>query len=56
MRYFAGDHPDEVAGIVYVEPGRIVTQSVAQEHGSGSKSPGRRRPTMACCAGGNRTG
>ena len=31
MRYFAGYHPSEVAGIVYVDPGPIVTQSVAQE-------------------------
>lgn len=31
MRYFAGYHPREVAGIVYVDPGPIVTQSLAQE-------------------------
>ena len=31
MRYFAGYHPSEVAGIVYVDPGPIVTQSLAQE-------------------------
>jgi pimeloyl-ACP methyl ester carboxylesterase len=31
VRYFAGYHPTEVAGIVYVDPGPIVTQSVAQE-------------------------
>lgn len=31
MRYFAGYHASEVAGIVYVDPGPIVTQSVAQE-------------------------
>ena len=30
-RYFAGYHPDEVAGIVYVDPGPIVTQSIADE-------------------------
>ena len=30
-RYFAGYHPAEVAGIVYVDPGPIVTQSVADE-------------------------
>lgn len=31
MRYFAGYHPSDVAGIVYVDPGPIVTQSLAQE-------------------------
>lgn len=31
MRFFAGYYPDEVAGIVYVDPGPIVTQSVADE-------------------------
>ncbi|MFN2566636.1 MAG: alpha/beta fold hydrolase [Gemmatimonadaceae bacterium] len=28
-RYFAGYHPGEVAGLVYVDPGPIVTQSLA---------------------------
>ena len=28
-RYFAGDHPDDVAGIVFVDPGPIITQSPA---------------------------
>lgn len=31
MRYHAGYHPSEVAGIVYVDPGPIVTQSLDQE-------------------------
>lgn len=31
MRFFAGYHPAEVAGIVYVDPGPIVTQSPAAE-------------------------
>jgi pimeloyl-ACP methyl ester carboxylesterase len=31
VRYFAGHFPTEVAGIVYVDPGPIVTQSVAEE-------------------------
>ncbi len=31
MRYFAGYYPSDVAGIVYVDPGPIVTQSLAQE-------------------------
>jgi pimeloyl-ACP methyl ester carboxylesterase len=30
-RYFAGYHPAEVAGIVYVDPGPIVTQSIDDE-------------------------
>lgn len=30
-RYFAGYYPDEVAGLVYVDPGPIVTQSLADE-------------------------
>ena len=29
-RYFAGYHPGDVAGIVYVDPGPIVTQSLAE--------------------------
>ena len=29
-RYFAGLHPDDIAGIVYVDPGPIVTQSRAE--------------------------
>ena len=31
MRYFAGNHPSEVVGIVYVDPGPIVTLSLGQE-------------------------
>lgn len=31
MRYFAGYYPHETAGIVYVDPGPIVTQSIAEE-------------------------
>jgi len=31
MRYFAGYHPREIAGVVYVDPGPIITQSVADE-------------------------
>lgn len=31
MRYFAGYYPSEVVGIVYVDPGPIVTQSLAEE-------------------------
>ena len=31
MRFFAGYHPEEIAGIVYVDPGPIVTQSPADE-------------------------
>lgn len=31
VRYFAGYHPDEVAGVVYIDPGPIVTQSPADE-------------------------
>jgi pimeloyl-ACP methyl ester carboxylesterase len=31
MRSFAGYYPDDVAGIVYVDPGPIVTQSVEDE-------------------------
>lgn len=31
MRYFAGSYPDDVAGIVYVDPGPIITQSLADE-------------------------
>ena len=31
MRFFAGYHPTEVAGIVYVDPGPIITQSIAEE-------------------------
>jgi pimeloyl-ACP methyl ester carboxylesterase len=30
-RYFAGYHPGEVAGIVYVDPGPLVTQSIDDE-------------------------
>ena len=30
-RYFAGYYPSEVAGLVYVDPGPIVTQSLADE-------------------------
>ena len=30
-RYFAGYHPTEVAGIVYVDPGPLITQSMADE-------------------------
>ncbi|MEX2232558.1 MAG: alpha/beta hydrolase [Cyclobacteriaceae bacterium] len=30
-RYFAGYHPDDVAGIVYVDPGPIATQSMAEQ-------------------------
>jgi pimeloyl-ACP methyl ester carboxylesterase len=30
-RFFAGYHPAEVAGLVYVDPGPIVTQSLAEE-------------------------
>ncbi len=30
-RYFAGYHPGDVAGLVYVDPGPIVTQSLAEE-------------------------
>ena len=30
-RYFAGYHPTEIAGIVYVDPGPIVTQSIDDE-------------------------
>jgi pimeloyl-ACP methyl ester carboxylesterase len=29
MRFFAGYHPSEVVGVVYVDPGPIITQSVA---------------------------
>lgn len=29
-RYFAGLHPEEVAGLVFVDPGPIVTQSLAE--------------------------
>jgi pimeloyl-ACP methyl ester carboxylesterase len=32
-RYFAGYHPGEVAGLVYVDPGPIVTQSLADNLG-----------------------
>ena len=31
MRFFAGYHPTDVAGIVYVDPGPIITQSTAEE-------------------------
>lgn len=31
VRYFAGFHPETVAGVVYVDPGPIVTQTRAQE-------------------------
>ena len=31
-RYFAGYHPDDVAGVVFVDPGPIVTQSVAEKY------------------------
>lgn len=31
VRYFAGLHPDAVAGIVYVDPGPVVTQTLAGE-------------------------
>jgi pimeloyl-ACP methyl ester carboxylesterase len=31
VRYFAGYYPDEVAGLVYVDPGPLVTQSIADE-------------------------
>lgn len=31
MRFFAGYHPTEVAGIVYVDPGPIITQAIADE-------------------------
>jgi pimeloyl-ACP methyl ester carboxylesterase len=31
IRYFAGYHPEDVAGLVYVDPGPIVTQSLADE-------------------------
>lgn len=30
-RYFAGYYPDDLAGIVYVDPGPIITQSLADE-------------------------
>jgi pimeloyl-ACP methyl ester carboxylesterase len=30
-RYFAGYHPTEIAGIVYIDPGPIVTQSIDDE-------------------------
>ena len=30
VRYFAGYHPEDVAGIVYVDPGPIITQSLAE--------------------------
>jgi len=30
MRYFAGYYPSEVAGVVFVDPGPIVTQSLAE--------------------------
>jgi pimeloyl-ACP methyl ester carboxylesterase len=29
-RYFAGYHPQDVAGIVYIDPGPIVTQTIAE--------------------------
>ena len=31
MRFFAGYHPTEVVGLVYADPGPIITQSVADE-------------------------
>jgi pimeloyl-ACP methyl ester carboxylesterase len=31
MRFFAGYHPTEVVGIVYADPGPVITQSVADE-------------------------
>ena len=31
MRYYAGYYPEEVAGVVYVDPGPLVTQSTAAE-------------------------
>ena len=31
MRFYAGYHPTEVAGVVYVDPGPIITQAVADE-------------------------
>lgn len=31
MRFYAGYHPGEVAGLVYADPGPIITQSVADE-------------------------
>jgi pimeloyl-ACP methyl ester carboxylesterase len=31
MRFFAGYYPDEIAGIVYVDPGPIITQSPGAE-------------------------
>lgn len=31
MRFFAGYYPDDVAGIAYVDPGPIVTQSLEEE-------------------------
>jgi pimeloyl-ACP methyl ester carboxylesterase len=30
-RYFAGDHPADVAGLVFVDPGPIVTDSLAEQ-------------------------
>jgi pimeloyl-ACP methyl ester carboxylesterase len=30
MRYFAGYHPSEVAGVVFVDPGPIITQTLAE--------------------------
>lgn len=31
MRFYAGYHPADVAGLVYADPGPIITQSVAEE-------------------------
>src|SRR5687768_7231640 len=31
VRYYAGYNPEEVAGLVYVDPGPIVTQSLAEK-------------------------